>query len=157
LVLFVARVVIGGVFVFSAYQKLRAAGVTPEGAPIPSGAFVFALAMRSFDIVPEALVPFAAYVTAWCEGVIGLALVVGLWTRAAGLLSVLMLVVFTSAVASVILRQMDLTCGCFGKFKLLCEGPVGWCKVGENLVLVAIALLPGVKGGGCLELAPTRA
>ncbi len=139
------RIALGVLFLFSAYQKLKL-GVDVPGDYQPSGPFTFALAVKSFDLVPIDWVPTFAFVVAWVEAVAGIALVVGLWTRAAGLLALLMLLSFTGAVVSVILRHKDLSCGCFGRFKLICQGPVGWCKVGENLVLISVAYVVALRG-----------
>ncbi|MDX2146330.1 MAG: DoxX family protein [Planctomycetota bacterium] len=143
LLIFPARVAIGGLFLFSAWQKLK-----PAAPPRVSGPQSFALNLQAFDIVPTVLVKPTAFILPWAEVIAGILVVVGLWTRAAGALIGVMLASFTLGVVSVILRGMDITCGCFGGFKLLCEGPIGWCKVGENALLIAIAMVPALRGGG---------
>lgn len=147
------QLLLGVLLLFSAYQKLKLGVDDPITREyLPSGPMTFALAVKSFELVPIAWVPSFAFVVAWIEAVVGVALVVGLWTRAAGLLALLMLLSFTAAVVSVILRKMDLSCGCFGRFKLICQGPVGWCKVGENLVLIAMAYAIALRGHNGLSL-----
>jgi hypothetical protein len=47
---------------------------------------------------------------------------------------------------------MDVTCGCFGKYDLLCSGPLGWCNVGQNTLLLAGAVLVLVRGPGSASL-----
>lgn len=147
------QLLLGALLLFSAYQKLSPGVVNLETRQFQTpGPFTFALAVKSFELVPIAWVPTFASIVAWTEAVTGLALVLGLWTRAAGLLALLMLLAFTTAVISVILRGMNLSCGCFGRFKFFCDGPVGWCKVGENLVLIAVAYVVALRGHNGLGL-----
>ena len=153
LFLLVLRVAMAALLLFSAWVKLKPEVVGGEGvAPQPSGPFVFALAVSSYEILPSSLVPLATFAVPWVEVVVAVALLVGWWTRGAGLLAAVLLATFTAAVVSVILRGMNLSCGCFGKYKLLCDGSVGWCKVGENLVLLSMAWVLAGRGGGMLEL-----
>lgn len=120
----------------SAWQKLY-----PANPPMPSGFDVFAMNLASYKIVPEAWVPFVARLVPWAEALCGLHLLTRFWIRGAALLTSLMLLSFTAAVVSVIVRGMNIECGCFGRFRLLCEGPIGWCKVGENALLILASLL----------------
>src|SRR5690606_5705716 len=77
-------------------------------------------------------------------------LVLGLWTRAAGLLSTAMYVLFTAATLSVIARDMPVDCGCFGP--LFGSGPIGWNSIVRNTILLLGALLPTILGGGRFAL-----
>jgi uncharacterized membrane protein YphA (DoxX/SURF4 family) len=43
---------------------------------------------------------------------------------------------------------LNVKCGCFGKYRLLCEGTVTWCKVGENALLTLLAVTLAHFGGG---------
>lgn len=141
------RVVAGGLFLFSAWNKLSPAGILGQG-PL-TGMHFFAQSMRRFDILPEELVPLAVYGIPWTEAVVGLCLVAGWWTRAAGRLGLLLLLTFTLAVAWVRYQQgPGLKCGCFGRFQLICTEGVSWCKVGENLVLMALFWIPAFRGSG---------
>lgn len=151
----VVRIMVGALWVYTATLKLQSGGMI-DGVFVPTGPMNFSLAIKSFELLPESLVPFVTFLVPWTEAVVGAALLLGLWTRAAGVLSTLMLVSFTVAVASVILRGKNIECGCFGRYKLFCSGPVGLCKVGENLVLIAFSIIPMLKGGGYLQLAKDR-
>lgn len=144
LLLLVCRLAVAALFLFAAYQKLFA----PESGPQK-----FAMSINSFKILPEHLVLLATGVIPWIEVLCGLLLIAGLWTRAAATLLSVMLIAFTIAVASVLLRNMSLTCGCFGKFSLLCpHDKMTWCKVGENALILLPTLLVAVFGGGFLAL-----
>ncbi|QOI99669.1 MAG: DoxX family membrane protein [Phycisphaeraceae bacterium] len=144
-VLLTARLALGVLLLVSAYMKLKTGAIV-------DGPFAFALAVRSFEILPDALVPFAAFAVPWTEAVAGACLVLGLFARGAGTLSLALLITFTLAVVSVVLRGMNLSCGCFGEYKLICSGAAGWCKVGENMILIALAMLPAARGAGAVAL-----
>lgn len=143
-----ARLAIGFLFLFSGWMKLQPA---PKGGI--AGPQMFALSIRSFEIgvVNDYLMPFVTFAIPWTEVVCAIALLLGLWTRSAAALLLLLLVSFTGAIISVIARGMDVTCSCFGNAHLYCDGPVGWCKVGENAVLMALVVLILVRGGGRLS------
>lgn len=142
IVLLVLRVALGGVFAWAAINKLF---VPSEGV---SAAQVFTDAVNAFKILPEPLVIPAAFTIPWIELVAAAALVVGLWTRAAALIIGLLLGVFIAAILSVIQRDMEITCTCFGEFHLYCKGVVSLCKVYENSALAGVALVLLVAGGG---------
>jgi uncharacterized membrane protein YphA (DoxX/SURF4 family) len=148
IVLLVVRLAIGGLFAFSAWNKLY-----PAPDPLlPSGPQQFALAMKSFALLPDHLVMLMAFVVPWCELLCAALLILGFWTRANAFLLLAMLVSFTLAVASVIARQMNITCGCFGSFHLLCKGPISTCKIIENCVLMLPLLLLLARGPGRVAL-----
>lgn len=144
--LLVIRVAIGSMFLFSAWMKLSPANVLGLG-PLP-GMHFFAQAVRAFELVPDAWVPLVTYAVPWTEVVVGVCLILGIASRGAGLLGFLLLAVFTAGVISVLARGLNIHCGCFGRFKLICEGAVSLCKVGENLVLMSLFwIIPGRTGG----------
>jgi len=148
LILLLARLAIGGLFAFSAWNKLY-----PSPDPLlPSGPQQFALAMKSFELLPDHLVMLAAFVVPWCETICAAFLLLGFWSRASAFMLLAMLITFTLAVASVLARQMNITCGCFGSFHLLCKGPISTCKIIENCVLMLPLLLVLARGGGRLAL-----
>lgn len=152
--LLLVRLAAGALFLWSAWNKLFPAGQFGYG-PLP-GMHYFAQAMRQFNLLPEAYTPLAVYAVPWMEVVVGVCLVLGFWTRAAGLLGIGLLATFTGAVAWTVWYQkagVPIECGCFGRFKLFCEG-VTWCKVGENIALIALFTIPARRGGGRLALTP---
>jgi uncharacterized membrane protein YphA (DoxX/SURF4 family) len=149
------RLVMGGLFLFSAWQKLKPPPIIEtQGTKLTlqSGPEAFVESIRSFKLLPELLIRPTAGAIPWTEALCGMALILGLWARAAGLLSSLLLIAFTVAVISVILREMNITCGCFGSFKLLCQGAVSWCKVGENSIMLALCALIAFQGPGRLSV-----
>jgi hypothetical protein len=61
------------------------------------------------------------------EVVLGVTLLIGLWARQGGLLAFGLYTTFTLALASVLIRGMDVDCGCFGG--LFGDGTVSWGSI----------------------------
>jgi len=140
LVALVLRVALAGVFLFAAYNKLI-------------GALTFKEAIEAFHFdLPSWFTLLSTYAVPWTEIFCSVALLTGLWTRAAAAVFMLMMGVFLFAIVSAIERQLPLDCSCFGKYKLYCDGPLGWCKVRENAALVAMGLILAFGGGGKASL-----
>lgn len=139
IVLLTSRVLMGGVFLFAAYAKLH----DPQS---------FSESIQAFRIVEaDPIVLFSTYALPCVEAIAGVALILGLWTRAAAFVIVGLLVMFIVAIVSVLLRHLDVHCGCFGKFRLVCGSEIAWCKVWENSVLTAITAIPLFAGAGRLS------
>ena len=154
--LLVIRVLLGALFLFSAYNKLRPGDASLPSGPardITSGPFLFALSIEKFELLPQQLIVPATYAIPWAEAVCGAALILGIWGRAAALTLAGLVASFTGAIIIVINRPGPTpTCGCFGKYKLFCEGPIGWCKVGENSLILVMLLVVVVSGAGWCAL-----
>ena len=152
--LLVLRVALGGMFLFSAWMKLFPANIdlnlglfAISTGPLP-GMHFFAQAVRSFDLLPESMVPIVVYGIPWTEAIVGICLILGIASRGAGLLGFLLLLVFTVGVGTVLFRKLNITCGCFGRYKLICQGSVGQCKIGENLILMSMLWVVARRTGG---------
>jgi uncharacterized membrane protein YphA (DoxX/SURF4 family) len=113
---------------------------------------LFAQAIDKFGVaVPlpaDHWISLAAFVIPWTEMVCGGALILGLWARAAALLLVAALGVFTYALYEVVSSGQAFECGCFGRLKLLCPAKIGWCNIAQNSVLILIGLVPLLGGPG---------
>lgn len=143
LFLMLCRFAVAALFLFAAYQKLFA----PDSGPQK-----FALAISSFKILPDHLVLLATGTIPWLEVICGILLVCGLWTRAAATVLALLLIGFTGAVISVLVRGLPVSCGCFGNLTLLCSKDVmTGCKVAENALILLPTLLVAYFGGGFLD------
>jgi putative oxidoreductase len=134
-----ARVALGGMFAFAAYNKLA----NPQE---------FAFSVKAFKILPDHLAVLATFVLPWLEMICGVLLIGGVWTRAAALVGVGQLALFIGGIISVLERGLNVKCGCFGKYDLFCSGPLGWCNVGQNAMFVAIGLVILATGPGRLAL-----
>lgn len=97
----VARLVTGGVWIYAAVTKL----------PDPAGSV---RAVRAYELLPEAIVPFVGHALPAVELAVGVALIAGALTRVAGLLSSLLFVAFIIGIASAWARGLQIDCGCFG-------------------------------------------
>lgn len=136
------RVVLGGLFILAGVMKLL--------KPMD-----FAQAIEAFKLVPkeaEHLTVLATYAMPWLEVLTGLCLVVGFWTRASAALVCALLVAFIGMIASVLVRGLDVKCGCFGKFEYPCTGPIGWCQIVRDVVMLGMGLVVVAWGPGPLAV-----
>jgi uncharacterized membrane protein YphA (DoxX/SURF4 family) len=137
-----SRLALGGLFIFAAYMKLK----SPQA---------FAISVKAFDVIDASadhLNILITFVVPWTEMIAGVVLVLGLWARAAAMVLSAMLVVFIAGIASVIYRNMDVTCGCFGKFEWPCMGKLGMCQIGRDAAMLLMGLLVVWKGPGPLAI-----
>jgi uncharacterized membrane protein YphA (DoxX/SURF4 family) len=143
-----ARLLLGGVFVYLACRKLA--------DPV-----AFLKAVRQFGVVadtdPHLLNAVAAWLP-WLEAWCGLLLVLGIGVRGAALTLLAMLLVFTPAIAS---RGLELQhdggaafcdiafdCGCGTGMVNVCS------KLAQNLGLIALALVALLSGSRRFALRP---
>ena len=97
----VARLVTGGVWIWAGAAKL-------------GDSYQSVQAVRAYDLLPGSLVEPIGYLLPVLEVVIGFALVAGLLTRGAAVLSALLFVAFIIGIASAWARGLEIDCGCFG-------------------------------------------
>lgn len=132
----VLRVALGGLFVFAAYHKLK----PPASEGALSGPQSFASSVLAFKIgLPDVLVRAAVACTPWIELVAGLALIFGVWRRAAAAIIGALLVLFIGLIISVLVRKLPVDCGCFGDLSPFCDKAISECNIVQNAVLLAIA------------------
>jgi putative oxidoreductase len=81
----------------------------PKVADPPS----FAHMIYNYRLVPGPLVNLAALTMPWAELLMGIALICGIWRRAAASLVGALLVVFIVAISINLLRGNAIDCGCF--------------------------------------------
>jgi uncharacterized membrane protein YphA (DoxX/SURF4 family) len=101
----------------------------------------FGEAIANYDLLPRHAIPFVANTLPWLEILTGLSLICGLWTRSAAAASLLMFTVFSAAVVSALVRDLNIDCGCFetatgariGIHTLAIEGS---CMLASLLVLI---------------------
>jgi len=99
------RVLLGGVFVYAAYTKLRA------------DPLLFAMAIDAYKVMPEGMAIGAARVLPWVELALGIALVVGIWLRVTATAATALLAVFFTAMVHAYqpdAKEGQISCGCFG-------------------------------------------
>jgi len=96
----VARLILAVVFVWASWHKI----LNP---------YDFGLQVATYQILPLELVNLQALILPWAEIVVGLLLIVGLYTRASALLTCGMNVMFITAIAIALANDLHLQCGCF--------------------------------------------
>jgi putative oxidoreductase len=117
----ILRLVLGAVFLYAAWTKLRA-------SPL-----IFAMSVDSYQLLPEWAVLAVAYTLPWVELLVGILLLAGLWLRYAATAASAILVMFFALMLRSYVQGQGIDCGCFG--------------VGEAisvlLTLAAFKILPG--------------
>jgi uncharacterized membrane protein YphA (DoxX/SURF4 family) len=71
-------------------------------------------AVRAYRILPESVVPTVGHALPTIEIVIGSLLILGLFTRAMGIVSSLFFLAFIIGISSAWARGLEINCGCFG-------------------------------------------
>lgn len=146
--LLAARLAVAGIFAWAAVMKLR----DPQ---------FFADAVKGFKIfgrdgyygpATDHMNVLTTFAVPWVEVVCAVLLVLGLWTRAAGLLLSLLTIAFIIAIMSVLFRGLDVKCACFGEAYLMCPGEIGKCHLFQNSIILGLTVLVTVCGGGRLGL-----
>lgn len=133
-----SRVIIGGLFVWAALTKI-------------GDLHAFAEEIANYQLVPARLVPLIAAALPGVELVVGVALVLGLYSRAsAGIISALMLV-FIVGISQALIRGIDLTCGCFGG-----ADDATWGTVWRDVAMLVPAVLVLLFGPGKFAMQPEQ-
>ncbi|RYU13035.1 MauE/DoxX family redox-associated membrane protein [Nocardioides iriomotensis] len=96
-----ARLVVGGVWIVAGALKL----------PDPTESV---RAVRNYQLLPEAVVPFVGHSLPVLEILVGLCLLLGLLTRPAAVVSAVLMGAFVVGIASAWARGLSIECGCFG-------------------------------------------
>ncbi len=150
------RIALGGLLIFSGYMKL---GIYDFGDRLPVlSPLDFAFAIKGFKLgFSDTLVSILAFVVPWSELTAGLFILIGLWTRGAALLAIIMLASFTAGIISVIARGLDVNCPCFGAIKLFCSGAIDPCHIVRNSGFIVAALFLLYTGSGPLAIDQHRA
>jgi putative oxidoreductase len=108
--LFAARLVLGGVFIYAGYSKIHFDGRWHFG----DYQFLFALAIDSYKMMPLWLVQLMARFLPWLEVVLGVLLILGIGSRWVTSAMTVLLVVFMIALTRATILGLEINCGCFG-------------------------------------------
>ena len=121
-VLIVLRVALAGIFIYASWEKI----LYPD---------TFASIVEGYQILPVAVAPLVALWLPWTELVASVVLVVGVWTRAVGLLFSFLTFVFIAGLVQAMARGIDIQCGCFS---LDPEAAArSWASLWQELLLLA--------------------
>jgi len=94
------RLSLGVVFIAASLDKIQ----NPEN---------FAANIANYRLMPYQLINLVALTLPWIEVVTGIFLVLGIWIRANAWIASGMLGVFSIAILQALLRDLDISCGCF--------------------------------------------
>lgn len=117
------------------------AAALPKIADLPA----FAGSVHNFHlepVVPVAAVNLLAMTIPWVELTAGLALILGIKTRAGAFVYVFLMTLFTVGVVAAMARGLSFDCGCFGKAT---STTIGAKKLAENLLMLAVGAVAALE------------
>jgi uncharacterized membrane protein YphA (DoxX/SURF4 family) len=123
ILLLLGRLILGGIFVYAAYAKLR------------NPWMLFGMSLDSYHMLPDWAISPIARLMPWVEMSLGVLLLAGWGLRWVGACASAMLVVFIGAMIHAQSRGLAIDCGCFGIGERL--GPKTYLRDG---LFVALAL-----------------
>ncbi|MFH0989296.1 MAG: MauE/DoxX family redox-associated membrane protein [bacterium] len=121
----VVRAVLGLLFIIASVDKIA----DPAS---------FAKAIEHYKLLSPGLSLLAATILPWIELFCGLCIFFGLFERGAALLSLVLLLFFTTALFVALLRHLDISCGCFSRDPS--TEKISWTKVIENCGWICLSL-----------------
>ncbi len=135
-IVLVLRLVLGAIFIVAGASKIG------HGAE-------FAAQIAGFRILPQPVIAPMALALPFLEVLLGGYLVLGLFTRTAGWIAVLLLALFDGAIASAVIRGMTVSCGCFGPND---KTVTTWAEVARDAIFVLLAVIVALRAPGTLAL-----
>lgn len=119
----VFRIILGIVFLYSAYSKLK-------------NPLVFSESIYNYQILGMVLSAWAAVLVPVLEGIVGVGLITGLWLHESLILTAALYMVFDLMILQALIRGLDIDCGCFNPGD---SGPIDIYKIMQNVILTAMA------------------
>ena len=140
-IIWIGRLVLGGIFVYAGYAKL----FLPNFIPWPLFALRFSLStnlsnfavqVESYKLLSPVGVSFVAHTLPFAEIILGLLLLIGWQLRIWASLSTLIMLGFLGVVSRAYLLHMNINCGCFAT-----PEPLTGMTVARDAALVTLAVL----------------
>ncbi len=123
-----SRLILGGVFLYAGVSKVFDAGA-------------LAASIRSYELpLPEWFVTLSAHALPLLEILLGLYLLIGLFSRASAWTASGLIVLFTVVLIQGAVRGLEIDCGCFGSTTATGEALSLWVDVMRDLGLLVLAL-----------------
>ena len=117
------RILLGAVFIYAAYTKLRQSWL------------LFALSIDSYQVLPQWAVLTLARTLPWMELALGVLLIAGVWLRYLSVAAAGILGLFFAVMVVSYFRGAAIDCGCFGVGE-----PLSAKTIARDGVLLAAAL-----------------
>jgi uncharacterized membrane protein YphA (DoxX/SURF4 family) len=124
----VLRLLMGSIFL--------AAGLAKMSDPIS-----FFSTLMQFKLFPDPMISLLAIYVPWIEFLAGLSLVLGMLHRAGALILVALNIAFSFVILSVIVRGIEIECGCFGLLSDVLEIPdtADWKSIVRNIIFACMS------------------
>jgi len=116
ILLLLGRIILGGIFIYAAYAKLRPVvpGTAWSAASVKTSLLMFAFQVDSFQILSSANANLVAHWLPFFELLLGIWLAAGVWLRVPSLITTLLLTGFMGAIIHAYVLKQEINCGCFG-------------------------------------------
>jgi uncharacterized membrane protein YphA (DoxX/SURF4 family) len=108
------------------------------------------LTVDAYDVLPVAGVRVVATILPWLEIGVAVLLVLGLFTRVAGIATAMLALVFIAAMAQAKARGLPIDCGCFSAGGA--GDGVSWFEIVRDVPIVAAGAYLAVRPRGPLQL-----
>ena len=133
------RVILGAILLFAGITKLM-------------GFSIFTINVDSYQILPIGLVKPVSYLIVSAEITLGIVLLIGYFSRGAGILSTLLFLIFAVALINALLRELTITdCGC-GNFLISLLDVLGLTISNEpNWKIVSVDIVLAVSCFGVIS------
>ncbi len=142
LVLWLGRLVLGGIFVYAGYSKIFAPNLMLHSLftlkfSVLANFSNFANQVRSYQLLPEAGVYFVSHFLPPAEILLGLLLLLGWRLQVWASIVTLILLGFIAVVTRAYVLNLQIDCGCFGKPEPL----TGWTVLRDSVFLVLAVVM----------------
>lgn len=124
----IARLVLTGTFVMAALPKIK--------DPV-----AFATSVNAFQVVGPTLSNWIALFLPWLELIVGIGLLLPQIRSSSSILIAILLIVFIGLHASAWIRELEISCGCFGAESAEESTNYLWLITRNSLLLIACVLI----------------
>ena len=108
------------------------------------------LAVDAYDVLPTVAVRVVATLLPWAEIAVALLLILGLFTRAAGLATAALAAVFIAGMGQAKARGLQIDCGCFGAGGA--GDGVSWFDIARDVPILLAGMFLAARPRGPLQL-----
>jgi putative oxidoreductase len=124
---FIFRILVGGVFVIASIDKIA----YPEE---------FVKIVVSYQITPSEIAQAFSYILPWAELILGIFLLVGLYTKKVSFIVSILLFIFILALLSQVIQGTKENCGCFTNIPLLSSSNP-FVSIFRDIILLTMAIV----------------